>query len=325
MRNVSVIGTGAIGSSWAALFLANGLEVQAYDPAHGAEERLRAFVEEAWKSLMELGLRPGADRSKLQFHDSIGAAVAHASFIQESGPEQESAKIAIFREIDQAAPSSTVIATSSSHLSMSAIQRVCGHPGRCVHGHPFNPPHLIPLVEVLGGDLTDPEAVDRAMEFYKSIGKSPIRVLKAQHGNVGNRLQRALWQEAARMVAEGYVSAEDVETALCKGPGLRWAIFGHFSILNLGGGDEGFLGWMRKVSGLKIGDGIGSVTLTQELLDELLHGIAAHARGRSIAELSRERDEKLVSILKLVQTDANANANWSKAEPQGNDNKGINQ
>src|SRR5262249_37424714 len=150
---------------------------------------------------------------------------------------------------------------------------------RCVLGHPFNPPHLIPLVEVMGGERTSPQAVERAMAFYRSVGKCPIHVLKEQHGHVANRLQRALWQEAARMVAEGYVSAADVETALCKGPGLRWGIMGHFSILNLGGGDGGFQGWMKNVSGLKVGDKIGATVMTQGLLDKLLEGIAVHASG----------------------------------------------
>ena len=302
MQDVATIGTGVIGSSWAALFLARGLAVHAYDPAPSAEARLRAFVDGAWPALRELGLSPGADSRNLRFHANVASAVEKAAFIQESGPEQEAVKIELYRQIDAAAPAASVIASSSSHLDMSRIQSECAHPERCVHGHPFNPPHLIPLVEVLGGQKTAPRFVDMAIDFYKSIGKSPIRVLKAQHGNVGNRLQRALWQEAARMVAEGYVSAEDVETALCRGPGLRWAISGHFSILNLGGGEKGFRGWMENVSGLKVGDKIGATVLTQDLLDKLLEGIAAHARGRSITELAKDRDEKLVAILKIVDS-----------------------
>ena len=300
MRKVAIVGAGTIGASWAALCLAKGLEVHACDPAPGAEARLRTFVDAAWTALEGLGLSQGADRGNLHFHSDLADAVCDAEFIQESGPEQEPIKIELFRQIGAAAPRESVISTSSSHLNISLIQSECSHPERCVHGHPFNPPHLIPLVEVLGGERTSPQSVDRAMEFYKSIGKSPIRVLKAQHGNVGNRLQRALWQEAARMVAEGYVSAEDVETALCRGPGLRWAISGHFSILNLGGGPNGFRGWMENVSGLKVGDKVGSTVMTQELLDELLRGIAAHAHGRSIPEMVRDRDEKLVAILNIV-------------------------
>jgi 3-hydroxyacyl-CoA dehydrogenase len=303
MKKVGVIGTGTIGASWAALFLARGLETHAHDPAVGAERRLRDFIDSAWPSLQALGLSPGADIGNLHFHSALSAAVEEAEFIQESGPEDEGVKIDLYRRIDTAAPPNAIIASSSSHLSMDRIQSECARPERCVHGHPFNPPHLIPLVEVMGGERSSPEFVDRAIAFYTSIGKSPIRVLKAQHGNVGNRLQRALWQEAARMVAEGYVSAEDVETALCKGPGLRWAISGHFSILNLAGGERGFRGWMQNVSGLKVGDKIGATTLTQDLLDKLLAGIAFHARERTIPEMVEDRDEKLVAILKIV--DAN--------------------
>jgi carnitine 3-dehydrogenase len=303
MNKVAVIGTGTIGASWAALFLARGFEVHAHDPGTGAVDRLKQYVNDAWPALVELGLAPGADPvGNLHFHNVLADAVKGISFIQESGPEQEHIKIAIYREIDAAAGPDAIIASSSSHLSMSKIQSECRHPERCVHGHPFNPPHLVPLVEVMGGEKTTPTFVDRAVDFYASLGKSPIRVLKPQRGNVGNRLQRALWQEAARMVAEGYVSAADVETALCRGPGLRWAISGHFSIQNLGGGDEGYLGWMKNVSGIKIGDQIGATTMTQELLDKLLEGIATHARGRSLKELSDDRDKKLVSILKIVQS-----------------------
>ena len=297
---VAIVGAGTIGASWATFFLAKGLLVHAADPGADAEKKLRAFVETAWGPLQTLGLAAGADVGNLHFHSEVAAAVDGCEFVQESGPEQEDVKIELFRSIDAALPVSSIIASSSSHLNITRVQSGCAHPERCVLGHPFNPPHLIPLVEVMGGDHTSPNAVEKAIAFYNSVGKRPIHVLKEQHGHVGNRLQRALWQEAARMVAEGYVSAADVETALCKGPGLRWAIAGHFSILNLGGGDLGFKGWMKNVSGLKIGDKIGSTTMTQGLLDALLEGVATHAKGRSIAEMAKDRDEKLVAILKIV-------------------------
>ena len=297
---VGIVGAGTIGASWAAFFLSRGLKVRATDPAPGAEERLRAFVADVWPILDSLGLAAGAAIDNLSFHDSVAAAVDGVEFVQESGPEQEDIKIAIFREIDAALHPHAIISSSSSHLNMTHVQSGCAHPERCVLGHPFNPPHLIPLVEVMGGAQTSPQAVDQAMAFYKAVGKQPIRVLKEQHGHVANRLQRALWQEAARMVAEGYCTAADVETALCKGPGLRWAIMGHFQILNLGGGPDGFQGWMKNVSGLKVGDKIGATVMTQDLLDKLLEGIDTLSQGKTIPEMARERDEKLVAILKIV-------------------------
>ena len=297
---VGIVGAGTIGASWAAFFLSRGLKVRATDPAPGAEERLRAFVADVWPILDSLGLAAGAAIDNLSFHDSVAAAVDGGEFVQESGPEQADIKIAIFREIDAALHPHAIISSSSSHLNMTHVQSGCAHPERCVLGHPFNPPHLIPLVEVMGGAQTSPQAVDQAMAFYKAVGKQPIRVLKEQHGHVANRLQRALWQEAARMVAEGYCTAADVETALCKGPGLRWAIMGHFQILNLGGGPDGFQGWMKNVSGLKVGDKIGATVMTQDLLDKLLEGIDTLSQGKTIPEMARERDEKLVAILKIV-------------------------
>ena len=297
---VGIVGAGTIGASWAAFFLSRGLKVRATDPAPGAQARLRAFIATVWPVLESLGLAEGATVDHLSFHDTIAAAVDGVEFVQESGPEQEDVKIAIFREIDAALHPHAIISSSSSHLNMTHVQSGCANPQRCVLGHPFNPPHLIPLVEVMGGAQTSAQAVDQAMAFYKAVGKQPIRVLKEQHGHVANRLQRALWQEAARMVAEGYVTAADVETALCKGPGLRWAIMGHFQILNLGGGPEGFQGWMKNVSGLKVGDKIGATVMTQDLLDKLLEGIDILSQGKTIAEMARERDEKLVAILKIV-------------------------
>ena len=297
---VGIVGAGTIGASWAAFFLSRGMKVRATDPAPGAEATLRAFIATVWPVLESLGLAKGATVDNLSFHANVGEAVDGVEFVQESGPEQEDIKIAIFREIDAALHPHAIISSSSSHLNMTHVQSGCTHPQRCVLGHPFNPPHLIPLVEVMGGAQTSPQAVDQAMAFYKAAGKQPIRVLKEQHGHVANRLQRALWQEAARMVAEGYCTAADVETALCKGPGLRWAIMGHFQILNLGGGPEGFQGWMKNVSGLKVGDKIGATVMTQDLLDKLLEGIDTLSNGKTIPEMARERDEKLVAILKIV-------------------------
>ena len=300
---VAIVGAGTIGASWAAFFLSRGMKVRATDPAPDAEQRLRAFVANVWPILGSLGLAADASMENLSFHGAIAEAVDGAEFVQESGPEQEDIKIGIFQQIDAALHPDAIISSSSSHLNMTHVQSGCVHPERCVLGHPFNPPHLIPLVEVMGGARTSPQAVEQAMAFYKAAGKQPIRVLREQHGHVANRLQRALWQEAARMVAEGYVTAADVETALCKGPGLRWAIMGHFQILNLGGGDEGFQGWMKNVSGLKVGDKIGATVMTQELLDKLLEGIDTLSQGKTIAEMARERDEKLVAILKIVDAD----------------------
>src|SRR5215469_11715543 len=223
VRRVAVIGAGTIGASWAASFLAHGITVTASDPAPEGESFLRRYVETAWPTLTRLGLAEGADPTKLAFLRDPVAAVEGADFVQESGPERESVKIPHFQRLDGALPAETVIATSSSGLLVSRLQEGCRHPARCLVGHPFNPPHLIPLVEVVGGAKTSPVAIERAMAFYEAVGKKPIHIRKEVKGHIANRLQAALWREAAHLVAEGVASVADVDAAIAYGPGLRWA------------------------------------------------------------------------------------------------------
>src|SRR5690606_5566530 len=211
----------------------------ATDPAPGAEGRLRGYIDELWPSLTDIGLESTASADRLRFFDDIEAAVDGAAFVQENCPERLDIKRAILAQIDSAAPADTVIATSSSGLLISDIQDAAGHPERVVLGHPFNPPHLIPLVEVAGGRLTSPDVIQRAMDFYTSIGKKPIFLRQELKGYVGNRLQAALWREAFYLVEQGIVSPEDVDTAIAHGPGLRWAFLGPFKNLHLSGGDGG--------------------------------------------------------------------------------------
>ena len=226
-RRVSVIGAGTIGASWAAYFLARGLEVGAYDPLPNGEAFARRFIDNAWPTLEKLNaVQPGADRNHFEFFKEPVAAVKGAEFVQESGPEREDLKIELFATLDAALPPETVIATSSSGLLISRVSATCRHPQRCVIGHPFNPPHLIPLVEVVGGAKTSPEAITKAMNFYRDIGKRPIHIRKEVRGHVANRLQAALWREAIHLVADGVVSVADADAAIAYGPGLRWALEG---------------------------------------------------------------------------------------------------
>src|SRR5690606_7600504 len=174
VKRVAVVGTGVIGASWAAYFLAQGLDVDATDPSPGAEQRLREAVQRLWPSMERMGLRPGASQDRLRFHADLIDALKHADFVQENGPEDETLKIDLFRRMDGALPADVVLASSSSGLLISKVQSACKHPERVVLGHPFNPPHLIPLVEVIGGEQTSLEALKATMDFYTSIGKSSI-------------------------------------------------------------------------------------------------------------------------------------------------------
>src|SRR6201998_1606455 len=234
---IAIIGTGVIGASWASLFLAKGLEVVATDVAPNAEAALRRFVESAWPALKRLGLAPGASPSNLKSNAGLAEAVKGADLVQENGPERIDFKKKLYGQLDELLPPDVIIASSSSGLTMSEIQSgAASHPERCVIAHPFNPPHLVPLVEIVGGAKTSEATIGRAAEFYTSIGQRTVRLNKEMPGHVANRLQAALAREVYHLVAEGVVSAADVDTALCWGPGLRWGVMGNMMLNHLGGG-----------------------------------------------------------------------------------------
>src|ERR1700733_5143298 len=239
VRKIAIVGTGVIGASWASEFLAHGFDVVATDPAANAEQNLRKFVDAAWPALTEKGLAKTASRKRLSFSEDMRKAVSDADFVQENAPERADFKIKLFADIDAAAPPDSLIASSSSALTMSVIQSGCKRPERCVIGHPFNPPHIIPLVEVVGGDKTSPETIRRAMAFYASIGKKPIYLRKAFPGHVANRLQAALYREVIYLIHQGVLSVADADVAVCYGPGLRWGVMGPSLQWHLGGGEGG--------------------------------------------------------------------------------------
>jgi len=202
IRRIAIVGTGVIGASWAAQYLARGFDVIATDPAPNAEANLRKYVDEAWKVLIGVGLTPGASRARLKFTTDMKEALSLADFVQENGPERPDFKIKLYADMDAVTPTDSLIASSSSSLTMSVIQSQCQHPERCVIGHPFNPPHIIPLVEVVGGAKTSPEAIQQAMAFYTSIGKRAILLRKEVPGHVSNRLQAALYREVLYLIEQ---------------------------------------------------------------------------------------------------------------------------
>ena len=300
---IAVIGAGTIGASWAALFLARGHDVAASDPSPQGEAFARRFIDNAWPTFETLGwVAQGASPSRFTFHKDPAAAVDGAAFVQESGPEREDLKIELFAALDAAAPPETVIASSSSGLLISRITAKCRRPARCVIGHPFNPPHLIPLVEVVGGDKTSAQAIDAAMAFYRSVGKHPIHIQKEVRGHVANRLQAALWREAIHLVAEGVVSVADADAAVAYGPGLRWALMGPHLTFHLAGGEGGMAHFMAHIGPAVQGwmDDLGSPRLTAEVRQAIVAGVAEEAGTRSIAELQKWRDRKLIDILRAA-------------------------
>src|SRR6201987_1749669 len=302
IRRIAIIGTGVIGASWTALFLAKGLQVVATDVAPNAEAALRKFVETAWPGLERLGLSPGASQSNLKFTAALAQAVADADLVQENGPERIDFKQKLYGQLDEVLPSDVIIASSSSGLKMSEIQLgAASHPERCVIAHPFNPPHLIPLVEIVGGTKTSEETIRRAAEFYTSIGQRTVRLNKEMPGHVANRLQAALAREVYYLVADGVVSAADVDTALCWGPGLRWGVMGNMMLNHLGGGPGGIEHFFQQFSGPMTAwwKTLGSPVLSPEVQKKLSDSVHAEVGSRAIADLEAERDEVLLWLLEL--------------------------
>lgn len=302
IRRVAIIGTGVIGASWTSLYLAKGLEVIATDPAPGAEARLREFVASAWPALTRLGLSPGASQSNLTFTADIAEALTSADFVQENGPERVDFKQKLYGQLDELLPPDVIIASSSSGIPMSQIQpgaRV--HPERCVIGHPFNPPHLIPLVEIVGGTKTSVETIERADEFYTSIGRKTVRVKKEMSGHIANRLQAALAREVWYLVAEDVVTAADVDTALSWGPGLRWGVMGNMLLNHLAGGAGGIEHALKGLGGPMAAwwKTLGSPEMTPEFQRKLIDSVHAEVGSRTVEELEAERDDLLIGLVEL--------------------------
>jgi 3-hydroxyacyl-CoA dehydrogenase len=299
---IAIVGTGAIGASWAAQYLARGFDVLATDPAPNAEANLRKYVDDAWEVLTSIGLSTGASRDRLSFTTDMSAALRNADFVQENGPERPDFKIKLYADMDSVTPIDSLIASSSSSLTMSVVQSKCAHPERCVIGHPFNPPHIIPLVEVVGGAKTSPEAVERAMAFYTSIGKKAIHLRKEVPGHVANRLQSALYREVLYLIEQGVLSVADADDAVSWGPGLRWGVMGPSLQFHLGGGAGGmkhFMEHLLPVMSAGLWPALGSPTITPQLQKTLIEGVQQQAGNRSVQEIADSENEVLVGLLRL--------------------------
>ena len=226
VRNVTCLGAGPIGAGWAAYFLAQGFEVTSYIHAADEETSLRALIDDAWISLSELGLADGASLSRFSCTTDLDAAVETAQFVQESVPESLPLKQALYQQLGELVAKDVIICSSTSGLRMTDIQAKCASAERTVVGHPFNPPYLLPLVEVVGGEKTSPDAVNWAADFYRAAGKAPLVLKREIPGFVATRLQEAIWREALHMIANDEASVEDIDFAVVNGPGPRWALMG---------------------------------------------------------------------------------------------------
>ena len=297
---VGVLGAGVIGSSWAALFLAAGHEVDVYEPSENGEQNVRRYIESAWPALEELGLTKSGNPDRVQFHQTAAAAVRHAQFVQESVPERLDTKHALFAEIETSLAPEAIVASSASGLMVSEMQKGWRNPSRFILGHPFNPPHLIPLVELLANEATADGVLDIAEGFYQSAGKVTIRVNREVSAHVANRLQAALWREAISLVQNGVASVEDVDKAVWAGPGLRWAAMGPHMLFHLGAGSGGLGEFCNRYrdSFHHWWDDLGDITLTEDLADALFQGVKDEGGGADTVTLSRKRDALIVAMLK---------------------------
>jgi carnitine 3-dehydrogenase len=303
VRRVGVVGAGVIGGGWALHYLRMGLDVDVYDPAPRARDDLLRMVQSTWPLLERLGLRPGASQDRIRFHSDLAAAVREADMVQESSPEDSTLKRAVVTAIDKAAPPDVVIASSTSGFPMTMLQADCAHPERCVVGHPFNPPYLIPLVEVVGGEQTGPAAAGWLTAFYAAMGKRPLRLSRELPGFIGNRLQEALWREALHMVAAGEATVEEIDESIAYGPGLRWAQMGPCLTFHLAGGSAGMAHMLDHFGAalLEPWTRLEAPPLTGQLRERMVSGCLREANGRSVAELERTRDEFLAELLALVE------------------------
>jgi carnitine 3-dehydrogenase len=302
VKHVTSIGAGPIGAGWAAHFLARGYDVVAYLHSLDEDAAFRKVLDTGWISLEALGLAPGASRDRLHVTDDLAEAVAAAQFVQESAPERLDLKQDLYQRLGRLVPADVVIASSTSGLMMSDIQARCPSPERTVVGHPFNPPYLLPLVEIVGGARTAPEALAWARDFYAAAGKAPLVLRKEIPGFIATRLQEALWREALHMVANGEATPQDIDQALINGPAPRMAVQGQCMAFHVACGEGGMatnldqfgpalkLPWTR----------LAAPELTKELRDRMVEGCNAVAAGRHFEDMAAERDRAIVAVLKAV-------------------------
>jgi len=303
IKTFAALGTGVIGSGWVARVLAHGLDVIAWDPAPGAEAALRARTAKAWGALTAQGLAPGASQSRLKFVATVEECVAQADFIQESAPERQDLKLALHAQITAAARPDVLIGSSTSGLLPTDFYANAKHPERCVVGHPFNPVYLLPLVEVVGGVNTSPDAIQAAMQVYRSLSMRPLHVRKEVPGFIADRLLEAMWRESLHLVNDGVATTGEIDDAIRFGAGMRWSFMGSFLIYTLAGGDAGMRHFMAQFGpALKLPwTKLEAPELTDSLLDAVADGSEVQLDGRSIADWERYRDDCLMAVQAAVK------------------------
>ena len=302
IKTVSIAGTGLIGAGWAARCLFRGLNVIAFDVSPAAEERLKAQIKTAWPSLEALLGKP-KKKGKLTFTTDLQEMASNADFIHEAAPEREELKIKLFRDIDAAARSDVVISSSSSGFLPTNLQSQCKNPERVVIGHPFNPVYLLPLVELVPGEKTSSDAMDRAAVYFESIGMHVLRLKKEIMGYICDRLQEALWREALHILNKDIGTTGDIDDSIVYSAGMRWAFMGSFMTYHLAGGPGGMRDFIKQFDPTLELDwtDLKFPKWNQALENRLVEGCEAQAAGRKVAEIEAKRNAILVDMMKLFK------------------------
>jgi carnitine 3-dehydrogenase len=302
MKTIAIIGTGVLGTGWAARFFAHGHRVKVWDPSIGFEDKVRAKLTSLWPTLVTQGIAASASLDNLAFSDSLEAACEGVFLVQESAPENLELKRALHAQIDAAAAPETIVASSSSGLLPSDIQTATQHPERMLIGHPFNPVYLLPLVELVGGKQTARETIDTAKAFYSSLGLQPLVGRKEIVGDLSDRLQEALWREALHLVNDDVATTAELDAAIIYGPGLRWAFMGTCLTFHLAGGESGMRHMLEQFGpALKLPwTKLQAPELTDSLIDKMVTGTAEQPGDKSIEDLAPLRDQCLIDIMQAL-------------------------
>lgn len=302
IETVAIIGAGLIGGAWAAFFLSRGLRVRVYDTDPEGAVRLEKVVGNALEDLRQVGSVAPVPTDALFFSGDLEEVLAGCDYVQENAPEKLPLKQALLKRITDLTPSDVAIGSSTSSFQPSELQAGGAEAERIVVAHPFNPPHLLPLVEIVAGPKSSPEAQAAVYRFFERLGKAPIRITREAAGHVANRMTAALWREAVHIVAEGIASVEDVDRAIRFGPGLRWAIDGPHMLYHLGGGEGGIAHYLKHLGPAQEARwrSLGNPSLTEDVQSLLIDGVMQEAAGRSIEELGARRDQLLIALLKAL-------------------------
>lgn len=299
-EHAAIIGAGVIGASWTALFLAHGMEVRVNDPDPDAERKVRSLIDEAAPALSALGLPTTGIHDRLTFADDLADAVTGADIVQENGPEKVKFKRSLWAAIEDAAPSHALLLSSTSGIMATSMAKEMADPSRLLIGHPFNPPHLVPLVEIVPGEHTAPDVVDEAVAFYDALGKRPLVLHKEIPGFVANRLQAAIFQECVHLVSSGVVGMDELDDVVTSSLGPRWAAGGPFVSFHLGGGAGGFEHFMTHLGpGMEYmwKNRLGHPSFDEETTAYLIDDLHRAYGDRTIDALAAERDRLQVAVL----------------------------